>query len=119
MSTSGYYRLRYRRRRSRTVSPKTCSVPFRVHVAAALDDGDRCFHERSRIFTEPEDRERPDHSATTEGSISSRNTRSATTTPRRRCASKTAARTTPYLCSEGWDELASAVSSDAALAMCC
>jgi hypothetical protein len=33
-------------------------VPFRVHVAAALDDGDRCFHERSRIFTEPEDRER-------------------------------------------------------------
>jgi len=28
-----------------------------IHVAVALDDRDRCFHERSRVFPDPDARE--------------------------------------------------------------
>jgi hypothetical protein len=33
-------------------------LPVHVHVAVPLDDADRCFHERSRIFSDSDDRER-------------------------------------------------------------
>jgi hypothetical protein len=33
-------------------------IPFQVHVATPLDNSDRCFHEASRLFEDPEDRDR-------------------------------------------------------------